>query len=81
MNTGKGHKRIKHRGDPAEDTSEFGPTNGNMRVDYVLPSTQFEIVDSGVFWPLPGEPGSDWLDATDHRMVWLDLRLVSAEHP
>jgi len=69
-----GGVNLGHRGDPAEDTSQFGPNTGNMRVDFVLPSTGFDIVDSGVFWPLPGEPGSDWLDATDHRMVWLDLQ-------
>jgi hypothetical protein len=67
---------LEHRGDPAEDTAEFSPRAGNLRVDYVLPSRQFAIVDSGVFWPLPGEPGSEWLDGSDHRMVWIDLRLA-----
>lgn len=58
---------------PAHDTAQFGPRNGNFRVDYVLPSVGLSVVDSGVFWPAPGQPGADWLDATDHRMVWLDL--------
>jgi hypothetical protein len=31
------------------------------------------IVSSGVFWPAPGQPGAEWIDATDHHMVWLDL--------
>lgn len=65
---------LGHRSDPAEDTSSFSAGVGNLRVDYVLPSIGFDIVASGVFWPLPGEPGSDWLDASDHRMVWVDLR-------
>jgi hypothetical protein len=65
---------LGQHGDPAEDTAEFGSRAGNLRVDYVLPSTGFEVVASGVFWPPPGTPGSDWLDASDHRMVWLDLR-------
>lgn len=62
------------RGDHAEDTGAFSPRVGNLRADYVLPSVGWRIVDSGVFWPRPGEPGSDWLDASDHHMVWLDLR-------
>jgi endonuclease/exonuclease/phosphatase family metal-dependent hydrolase len=69
-----GGVNLGQRSDPAEDTSEFSPRAGNMRVDYVLPSQGFDVVASGVFWPLPGEPGSDWLEGSDHRMVWLDLR-------
>lgn len=57
---------------PAHDTAQFG-RNGNYRVDYVLPSVGFTVRDAGVFWPAPGQPGAEWLDATDHRMVWLDL--------
>jgi hypothetical protein len=71
----RGGANLVRRGDAAEATAEFGLQAGNLRVDYLLPSTGFEVVDSGVFWPLPGEHGSDWIDATDHRMVWLDLRL------
>ena len=62
-----------HRSAAMHDTANFGPRNGNFRVDYVLPSVGLSVVDSGVFWPAPGEPGHDWLEATDHRMVWVDL--------
>ena len=62
-----------HRSDPAHDTGVFGPPSGNLHLDYVLPSTGFRVVDSGVFWPAPGQPGADWAEASDHRMVWLDL--------
>lgn len=62
------------RGDPAEHTGTFGPRTGNLRVDYVLPSQGFDVVGSGVFWPLTDEVGGDWIGASDHRMVWLDLR-------
>ena len=58
---------------PAHDTAQFGPRNGNFRVDYVLPSVGFGVTGSGVFWPAPGQPGAEWLDATDHHMVWVDL--------
>jgi hypothetical protein len=61
------------RSHPAHDTASFGPRNGNFRVDYVLPSVGLPLSASGVFWPAPGEPGAAWLDASDHRMVWVDL--------
>lgn len=56
------------------DTGSFGPKVGNMRLDYVLPSVGWQVTASGVFWPKAGDTGHDWLDATDHRMVWVDLR-------
>lgn len=62
-----------HKSSPAHDTASFGPRNGNYRVDYVLPSVGLPLQASGVFWPRPGEPGAAWLDATDHRLVWVDL--------
>ena len=55
-------------GSPAEHTASF-----RLRVDYVLPSSDLPVVGNGVFWPAPGQPGSEWLDATDHRMVWVVL--------
>jgi hypothetical protein len=62
-----------HRSFAGHDTAQFGPRNGNYRVDYVLPSVGLPVQASGVFWPAPGQPGAEWLDATDHRMVWVDL--------
>jgi endonuclease/exonuclease/phosphatase family metal-dependent hydrolase len=56
------------------DTAQFG--RSNFRVDYVLPSVGLPVRGSGVFWPAPGQPGAEWLAATDHRLVWVD---VSAE--
>ncbi|WP_308251555.1 endonuclease/exonuclease/phosphatase family protein [Rhodococcoides kroppenstedtii] len=57
------------------DTADFGPRVGRLRVDYVLPSDDLEVIDSGVFWPAPGEPGADAITASDHRLVWVDLRV------
>jgi hypothetical protein len=62
-----------HRSFAGHDTAQFGPRNGNYRVDYVLPSVGLPVQASGVFWPAPAQPGTEWLDATDHRMVWVDL--------
>ena len=45
----------------------------DLRVDYVLPSRSLKIVRSGVFWPPAGDPASALLDASDHRLVWVDI--------
>jgi endonuclease/exonuclease/phosphatase family metal-dependent hydrolase len=58
---------------PERSTAEF--RNG-IRVDYVLPSTNLEVLAGGVFWPAPEEDpeGHAWAEAaSDHRLVWLDL--------
>ena len=67
-----------HDGDPAFDTSDFNDFNvGNLRVDHVLPSKLgFSITASGVFWPLNNDPTFPLVDATDHRLVWLDLAVL-----
>ena len=67
-----------HIGSPAADTADFadeGP--GNLRVDYVLPSTGFKVESAGVFWPASGEGGvvsigTSFLESSDHRLVWVD---------
>jgi endonuclease/exonuclease/phosphatase family metal-dependent hydrolase len=68
-----GGGNIGQKGPDDEDTGDFGPKVGNLHLDYVLPSQGLKIVRSGVFWPAPGVEGADWIDATDHHMVWLDL--------
>lgn len=69
-------------GDPSLHTANFsadGP--GNLRVDYALPSTDLQVLGSSVFWPAPGQAGSELIgqeppfSASDHRLVSLDLRL------
>ncbi|MBI6628668.1 endonuclease/exonuclease/phosphatase family protein [Pontibaca salina] len=64
-----------HRGPNALDTVDW-PKVGRLRVDYVLPSSDWRVRDAGVFWPAPGEPGHDIaLAASRHRLVWVDLAL------
>lgn len=64
-----------HTGPDAQDTVDW-PGVGRYRVDYVLPSTHWRVMDSGVFWPAPGEPGAqDASDASRHRLVWVDIAL------
>lgn len=67
----------EHEGPPQHDTADFpdvGGGPGNLRIDYVLPSTSLQVIDSGVFWPAPGEPGASLVTASDHRLVWVDVR-------
>ncbi len=66
------------RTDRATHTARFTSRTGNMRVDYVLPSVEWEVIDSGVFWPLGGQPEAAWLSGSDHRLVWVDIRRAQA---
>lgn len=70
----------KHRGDPAEDTGDFADADGgpgNLRLDYVLPSASLGVLRSEVFWPVQAAPGHALIDASDHRLVWVDVEVVS----
>lgn len=69
-------------GDPALDTADWkdegGP--GNLRVDYVLPSSDLVVLGAGVVWPLAGDsaakpPAPVVAAASRHRLVWVDLAL------
>ena len=71
---------LEHSGSPALDTADWnddGP--GNLRVSYVLPSSELIVTGAGVFWPTPDDPlaalfGSDGLAVGPHRLVWVDVR-------
>lgn len=72
----QGKANLRHLGDPRADTADFrDDAPGNLRVDYVLPAQGLRIVGSGVFWPDPGADGATALDASDHRLVWIDIEL------
>ncbi len=66
-------------GDPARDTADWPDGRpGNLRVSYVLPSTDWRVAGAGVFWPTPDHPdaallGSDGLAAGPHHLVWVDI--------
>jgi len=63
-------------GDAAADTADFNDEfTGNLRLDYLLPSTRLTVNACGVFWPAKGNPGAEWVDVSDHRLVWLDITL------
>lgn len=59
------------------------PDPGDMRVDYVLPSADWTVVQSGIFWPDaiasgPGSIGDDVALASRHRLVWVDVLIDEA---
>ncbi len=62
-----------HAGPNALDTVDW-PRVGRLRVDYVLPSADWQVIDAGVFWPAEGAPGhAQAVTASRHRLVWVDL--------
>ncbi|MEU4604157.1 endonuclease/exonuclease/phosphatase family protein [Kribbella sp. NPDC023972] len=78
----QGGANASHQGNPAYDTADFAdnPAPGNLRADYVLPSRQLKPVGAGVFWPIRADPlsrltGEFPFPASDHRLVWVDIRV------
>ncbi len=77
----QGGNNLAQQGDAAEDTADFGDRGngpGNLRADYVLPSTSLPVCGSGVFWPRSDDPlfelvNDDTAATSDHRLVWLDI--------
>ena len=71
-------QNMQHAGDPALDTGDFpdaaGEGPGNLRIDYVLPSRDLRVVQSGVFWPLAFERTARLVGVSDHRLVWVDVQ-------
>ncbi len=64
---------LPRRGDVGTHTGDFGPKSGTLRLDYLLPSRGLRVSDSGVFWPIRRSADAELADASDHRLVWLDL--------
>ncbi len=78
----QGGANMTQKGDPKYDTADFNdnPAPGNLRADYVLPSRNLRVLDAGVFWPVQADPlsrltGVFPFPTSDHRLVWVDLRV------
>jgi hypothetical protein len=78
----QGGANLTHEGDPSLDTADFQdvPGPGNLRADYVLPSRDLRVTDAAVFWPVQADPlsaltGTFPFPSSDHRLVWVDLRV------
>ena len=78
----EGQANEAHRGNAALDTADFNPrAPGNLRVDYVLPSTRGLVARAGgVFWPNRAEQETRGLVgdgfpvvSSDHHLVWIDV--------
>jgi hypothetical protein len=75
----QGGSNLDHLGGADFDTADFTDESpGNLRVDYVLPSKNIDIVSAGVFWPAANdalfELVGDWpFPSSDHRLVWVDV--------
>jgi hypothetical protein len=89
----QGNANTLHIGDPAFDTADFfdgfppapfGGAPGNLRVDYVLPRKSLKITNAGVFWPESTDPlfplvGTFPFPGSDHRLVWVDVKVPGAK--
>ena len=65
-----------HRGKPGFDTGDFSDRSpGNLRIDYVLPDRKLKILGTGIFWPESNMASAKWISASDHRLVWLDIKV------
>jgi 3-phytase/alkaline phosphatase D len=75
----QGNANNNHQGNSAFDTADFADTApGNLRTDYVLPSTDLQITNSAVFWPLNSDPnfapvGTFPFPSSDHRLIYADV--------
>ncbi len=70
----QGGINLTQSGDPANDTADFNDQyTGNLRLDYLLPSSALEISGCGVFWPAADEEGHELSAVSDHHLVWLDI--------
>lgn len=71
----QGFVNKNHKGDPSHDTSDFRDNVvGNLRLDYCLPAKTLKLQASGVFWPRADEADADLVRASDHRLVWIDVK-------
>ena len=66
---------VARHGAPEHVTGDFGPRAGALRLDYVLPSTGFDLIGNGVFWPARDSADAAIADGSDHHLVWVDLSL------
>ncbi len=81
----QGGVNANHQSNPAFDTADFSDTTpGNLRSDYVLPSADLTIANSGVFWPLNTDPtfspvGTFPFPSSDHRLVFAEVETGASE--
>ncbi|HYX18834.1 MAG TPA: phytase [Nostoc sp.] len=81
----QGGANASQNGNPSFDTADFADTApGNLRTDYVLPSADLAIANSGIFWPLNTDStfplvGTFPFPSSDHRLVFTDVQTGPTE--
>ena len=87
----QGNANNNHKGNPAFDTADFADTApGNLRTDYVLPSTDLQITNSAVYWPVNSDPNFPLVGtfnsalpggfpSSDHRLVYADVQVGATQ--
>lgn len=64
---------------PDNPNGKYHTASWKLRADYVLPSSDLNVMDYGVFWPVKGEPLHELMigreASSDHRMVWIEIKL------
>ncbi|MGE3391368.1 MAG: endonuclease/exonuclease/phosphatase family protein [Gammaproteobacteria bacterium] len=83
-----------HLMDPAQDTADFNDAApGNLRVDYVLPSANLDVLGGGVFWPERSDPDFalvgtfgnvnlfSGFPTSDHKAVFVDVQVAPVPVP
>jgi hypothetical protein len=76
----QGGVNLTHRTPAQYDTADFAEPPGNLRADYVLPRKSLQVIRSAVFWPTTADPlfrlvGVFPFPTSDHKLVWVDLRV------
>jgi 3-phytase len=72
----QGGINLEQQGDPAFDTGDFNDAHvGNLRLDYVLPSRDLEMLDARIYWPRSSTSTYPLILNTDHRLVWIDVQV------
>ena len=92
--TNNGNANDSHGTPPEQDTADFNDAGpGNLRVDYVLPAVDLELVDAGVFWPTSDDSNFELVGtfrnpdlynnyaSSDHKLVWADVAITPAPVP
>ncbi|WP_233998403.1 endonuclease/exonuclease/phosphatase family protein [Pseudoalteromonas sp. T1lg48] len=67
-----------------EPYAKYYTASWQARADYVLPSKHgLRPLGGGVYWPSKGEPGYELVRdrklSSDHRLVWLDVQILTNE--
>ena len=67
------HSRLQDTGPNTPTVDWEDPTPGDLRVDYILPDAQQRVLETGIIWPVEGPLAEAALEASDHRLIWVDI--------